>query len=301
MENGDAVAVTQREFGRAGIWVSILALGTMRFAEKGLDVPAVRALIAEAADRGVLTHHVSTEYASHAVYREALLSFPKAFRDRLTLVAKLPFPHFKDADPRPALFAERLEACLRDMRVDRIGVVQWLFRSEPLDDALRIPRLRAVAPELAAIFAETVRTGKAGAIAAFPYTPNFWREAARLGLADGQVNYLNLLETDYVPFLDDGGFLAIRPLAAGKLSGRGAEAPREVAEALREAGEAADSPEALAALALNFPLWHPRVASVIVSLNSRTDLDRALSLLRPETDPERFRRVARAVRDRTTV
>src|SRR5258708_15068279 len=179
-------------FGPAGIKVSPLTLGTMRFSEKGLSVSSVPSLIAFAFDAGVTTHHVSNEYPSFELYREALSTFPQSFRDKLVIIAKLSFPHFKDVDPNVSVFHQRVDQYLEWLGRDTIDVVQWLFRSEPLEDSIRIPRLSACAEDLRGCFQDLIRSRKVGTIAAFPYTSGFWRLSAKLGLVDSQVNYLNL-------------------------------------------------------------------------------------------------------------
>jgi aryl-alcohol dehydrogenase-like predicted oxidoreductase len=270
----------------------------MRFSEKNLSAAAIRSLIAYAHERGVTTHHVSAEYASFASYCEALRSFPKAFRDGLAIIAKLPCPHFKDADPDIGLLRRRVDEYLESLGIDRIAVVQWLFRSEPLDDAVRIPLLEARAADLQSGFRELIGAGKAGEISAFPYTVAFMRHVSRLGLASSQVNYLNLLETEYAEFLEAGSFIAIRPLAAGKLGGRaGVDAdPAWLPGALSDGAN--DGADSLPGLALNFPLWHPNVASVILGMNSRANVDDALCLLRPREDIARFNRTLEVLRSR---
>jgi aryl-alcohol dehydrogenase-like predicted oxidoreductase len=260
------MALAPRTFGGTGIEVSPLTLGTMRFSEKSLSVAATCSLIAYAHERGVNTHHVSHEYQSFALYREALLSFPQSFRDSLVIIAKLPFPHFKGGEADISVFEQGVDRYREWLRLEKLDIVQWLFRSEPLDDSIRIPRLLACTDALRDRFAGLVRARKVGAIACFPYSAGFWRQAAKLGLADSQVNYLNLLETDCCEFLDCP-FIAIRPLAAGKLSARGGGVDPEFLEMLRDAAGVADSFRAFPmGLALNFPLWHPNVSSVVLSV-----------------------------------
>ena len=87
---------------------------------------------------------------------------------------------------------------------------------------------------------------------------------------DGLVTYLNLAERECVPLLTDierrgQGCLAIRPLAAGRLldsSLTEGQALARVCQALRI------PPAGYAAFALNWPLRHPAVSGVIVSVSS---------------------------------
>lgn len=297
------MALGLRLFGSAGIKVSPLTLGTMRFSEKNLTVASVRSLIAYAHERGVNTHHVSHEYQSFALYREALASFPKSFREGLAIIAKLPYPHFKDGKTDFSLFGKRVDEYLTWLGLEKIAVVQWLFRSEPLDDSIRIPKLRqACAEGLSGCFQDLISRGKVGNIASFPYTSDFWRQSKEIGLVDSQVNYLNLLETEYSEFLDDCYFIALRPLAAGRLGGRSGFIKGDLSDILKEVSDASGIPNrSLTSLALNFPLWHPKVASVVLSMNSREDLDGALAALKPETDIGLFNKVLGLLRSRQPV
>jgi aryl-alcohol dehydrogenase-like predicted oxidoreductase len=105
----------------------------------------------------------------------------------------------------------------------------------------------------------------------FPYSVAFLQAALDLPWVDGVIDYLNLLELDAAPFLDaiaasGRGFAAIRPLAAGKLADRAAEA-------------------------LRFPLLHPATASLILTASSPANVAMALEAARTQADPAAFTRM----------
>jgi hypothetical protein len=62
----------------AGLGLSSLSLGTMRFADKGLSREDVSDLIGYLySECGIDTHHSSHEYSSYGLYAEGLAHFKK--------------------------------------------------------------------------------------------------------------------------------------------------------------------------------------------------------------------------------
>lgn len=119
----------------------------------------------------------------------------------------------------------------------------------------RLAILKRDAGKIGETFAGLKASGRVGALGVFPYSDAFLRAALDYAWTDGVVSYLNLQETETVPYLDrlasEGrGFVAIRPLNAGALA---ADAER----------------------AIGFPLKHPAVASVIMSLSNAAQADAA--------------------------
>jgi predicted oxidoreductase len=60
-----------------GSSISPIALGTMRFAEKDLQVDQLENLIASLFGQGINIHHSSFEYGSYPLYCAAISSFKK--------------------------------------------------------------------------------------------------------------------------------------------------------------------------------------------------------------------------------
>ena len=271
--------------------VSVLCFGPMRSATKdaaedarsraGAD--ALRAAI----DAGINFIHSSYEYRTRWMMSGVLRDHPK--RHDLHHVIKVPVPDFADGGRFDAAkFRSRIEEALRDLHAERIAVLQWMWRSEPNEDALRVPMLPGLMDDLGEAFERLRAEGKAGHLMTFPYTPDCARAALDTGRFAGLIAYYNPLEmemAEFFPEMEAGnrGFLAIRPLYQGILTDSRADhaalsegdrfkdpkyaadfAKRaRLAEAFRE--EIGDS---MTRFALRFALAHPVVASLIVGLNS---------------------------------
>jgi aryl-alcohol dehydrogenase-like predicted oxidoreductase len=171
-------------------------------------------------------------------------------------IVKLAAPSFDEARFDRLLFRAQLESELKNLGAERIDVVQWLVRQTPNSDETRLAILRQALPELAAEW-ETLRAvGKVGALTSFPYTPRFAQEVLAAKVCNGLTSYLNLVEPEAGGWLPDmaargQGFIAIRPIAAGKIR----------------------NPRA----AIRFALLHPAVASAILSISSASHAEEAVA------------------------
>ena len=288
----------RRELGRSGIDLSALTFGSMRLRPATVGEDDAIALLHSLLDGGVNTFHSSREYESYdyfcAVLRKTLRSRgPTAVQH----VAKIAVPHFDESRFSASKFRARVDQELVALGTERIDVVQWLVRHQPNEDALRLPILKQAASEFTECWAELRRAGKVGALTVFPYTVPFAREALQLDDCVGLATYLNLLETDYGPLLDGmhdrgQGLLAIRPLAAAKLPAS-ATTSGPVSNALA-ALEIAQ--EELTAFCLSFPLLHPAVASVVISVSSKSHAAFAQSVVaRADVNKGRFEAITRTL------
>ena len=245
----------------------------MRLLAPRFDVASATDLLLSLYDQGVTGLHVSAEYDSWPVTCAAVKALRKARPGGpLEIVAKHAAPHFNEAGFDPAIARARIDELRLGLGVDRIDVVQWMVRHTPNEDTPRLEILSRDAALIEDAWSGMKSGGAIGALAVFPYSVAFLKAARDLAWVDGIVDYLNLIELDAAPFLDGlaasgKGFAAIRPLAAGKLADRAAEA-------------------------LAFPLLHPATASVIVTASSPANVAMALSAGRTTADPEVFRRVA---------
>lgn len=238
--------------------MSALCFGVMRLAQRGFDEAQATDFLARLYDRGVTSIHVSHEYESHALACAAVRGLRRIRPGaQLEIVAKLASPHFDESAFHAERVVARIEALRRDLSADRIDLVQWMTRHTPNEDAPRLAILKRDAGKIGETFAGLKASGRVGALGVFPYSDAFLRAALDYAWTDGVVSYLNLQETETVPYLDrlasEGrGFVAIRPLNAGALA---ADAER----------------------AIGFPLKHPAVASVIMSLSNAAQADTALA------------------------
>jgi aryl-alcohol dehydrogenase-like predicted oxidoreductase len=285
-----------RTFGATDVALSALCLGAMRFDPKRLSVTEGAALIDAAYDHGVTTWHSSSEYDTHAHFCEALRVFRREHPGRaLVHISKIAAPHFEDAGFDAATLRSRVEIQLRELGTERLDVVQWLARTKPIQDTLRLPALDAMREQLAYEVTALQREGKVGAWAAFPYSVPWANAFTTHTVCDGLVTYLNLAELEYATALDDmqargDGFVAIRPLMAGLFGGASHDAAQqqrrdEIAQRMGVTSAA------LTREALRFPLLHPNVASVIVSVTTVAHLREAVEAV-GEVVPDRERFLA---------
>ena len=288
----------RRELGRSGIELSALTFGSMRLRPATLPEDDAVALMHRLLDGGVTSFHSSREYESYgyfcAVLRKTLRS---RGRTPVEHIVKIGVPHFDEDRFSASKFRARVDQELAALGADRLDVVQWLVRQTPNEDALRLPILEEAAPELAHCWAELKRAGKVGALTVFPYTVPFAREALQLDDCDGLATYLNLLETEYGGLLGgmqqrDQGFLAIRPLVGGSLTAE-STTPAHLRQALAALHI---SQEEFVAFCLSFPLLHPAVTSVILSVSTQSHAEFARSVIaRSNVNDARFHETMRAL------
>jgi aryl-alcohol dehydrogenase-like predicted oxidoreductase len=292
--------VPRRRFGRSSIELSVLCFGCMRLSPSRFDLKGAVDLLLELFDRGVTSFHSSHEYDTYAFFCAALQELRRIRPGRpIETIVKIGVPHFDETEFSPARLRLLIEAELRNLRVDRVDIVQRLVRHTPNEDAPRLEILRRASSDIHEIWQRLHAEGKVGLLTVFPYSDAFLRASLELADVTGFVTYLNLLETEAIPYLDGllasgRGFAAIRPLNAGKLVGDGREQNREIACALRGiVPEIETSPGALTRLALQFPLWHPAVATVIASISSPEHAAQAIDAVSDaQPDIERFNRTA---------
>ncbi len=268
----------RRTLGADGPTLSQIAYGTMRMRPE-VDGRSPVDVLCELHDLGVDTHHSSHEYDSHPLYLDALAEARRGGR-RFEHDVKLSSPSF-DADPIEVVEIERLvDRELETLGCDRLVSVQWLLRTpDPTDDAARIALLHEQLDEITGLFDYLAAAGKVANVSVFPYSVEFARVAlAALGDAT-LTTYLSAFELDYAPLLEVAdSFLAIRPFA-------GAPAGVDSAPELDGLGDPDVSPWLRA---LEFPLLHPNVTTVIVSANRTAHLSFVEAASDVAPDQERF-------------
>ncbi len=268
------MTVPRRAFGSSGVELSALALGTMRMAPPKFNAATALQLLLHLSDMGVTSFHVSHEYESHAFACEALAALRRERPSApIEVIAKLAAPHFDEDGFSADRLRKRTDALLRDLPVERVDVVQWMVRQTPNEDGPRLAILERDRPLIADAAARLKAQGKIGAFAVFSYSEPFRRAVAPEPWCDGLVDYLNPMELDAAPWLDQlhargQGFIALRPLFAGKL----ARQPADIDAALR------------------FPLLHPATAAIVVSLSDLGQADEAIAAAEAAcAEPEAFR------------
>ena len=265
-----------REFGRSGIELSPITFGSMRLNSQQIESEAALKLITYLYEHGVNTFHSSHEYETDAFFCQILRKFQRQHPNAsVKHIAKLGVPHFGEGDFQSDRLITLVENRLRDLNTERLDLVQWLVRHQPNEDTYRLPILADCQSELAATWSKLQQQGKVGALTSFPYSFAFAEAVLQLSTCQGLVTYLNLLETEMVPLLEQmvergQGYVAIRPLCGGLLTNdRVQNANNESNRDLQQIMATANiSPVEVTRKAIQFPLLHPAVTSVMVSVSS---------------------------------
>jgi len=266
-----------KEFGRSGIKLSPVTFGSMRLDPRNAEFNAALELITYLYEHGVNTFHSSHEYDTDPFFCDVLRQFhqqnPNA---EIKHIAKIGVPHFGEGEFSSDRLITLVENRLRDLNTERLDLVQWLVRHQPNEDRYRLSILDACQSELEATWAKLQQQGKVGSLTSFPYSYPFAEAVLKLSTCEGLVTYLNLIETEMTPLLEQmadrgQGYIAIRPLCGGILTSDRAQNmdASELGQKLQKLLTALDiSPAELTKLAIQFPLLHPVVTSVMVSVSS---------------------------------
>jgi len=256
--------------------LSPIIIGTMGFHDKGLSTFQVLDLVQNAIELGVDTFHVSHEYTSYKLMCSVLNNLTNSTKYRFKSIAKISAPHFDEINFSKRVFEKKIDSYLKETSLEKINLVQWMWRQNPLDDESRIQKTQNQANEVIESFRSLQKSGKVEDFACFPYSSAYMESVRQLGISSCQINYLNFWESALV----DGGVginsIAIRPFGAGKISSLNADY-------LEKLNIITDLDlDNLAAHCIRFPLSHPNISSVIVGINSKKNLEsilRALNLV----------------------
>lgn len=227
----------------------------MRLHERGLSSAQAADLMKASHERGVTMFHSSSEYESYPLYLDAL---KRMTGTRPAHMVKLADPHFGEASFDSGRFEQRIDEYLSQLGAETLDVVQWMWRGDLKQEAQRLDGLRAQRDEMLACFGRLKQAGKIRRLALFPYSTGFASLALELTCVDALVVYLNPLELEMVPNIQQAASagvdtIAIRPLSAGKAL---------------EAG----SVEAC----VRFVLEHPGVSGAVVTYSTLAHLDELL-------------------------
>ena len=226
----------------------------MRLSKVG-DASAAAALLRHAFDRGITAFHCSSEYETFPLlctaWEEAGLGAGAA------MIAKLAVPHFREDRFSASAFRAKVDFYLDALSIERLEVVQWLLRYDLKQEEGRLRILSEAAGEIGEVVAELKQSGKIGSCVGFPYTAGVADGLLRADYCDGLALYVNPLEREMEPFIEEAGrvgklVVAIRPFAAGRL----------FAEKVIGADEA-----------LDYVLGFEPVMTTVVSASSRDHID----------------------------
>ncbi len=272
------MTVNRRNLGADGPSLSQITYGAMRLSPEAVSHTTPADHLCRLHDHGVDTHHSSHEYDSHPVYLDALRAARRTGR-RFHHIVKLSEPSFDSDRFDGRRLTALLDNELSSLEADTIASVQWLFRTPNAQDSDgRIATFRDQRDEIDGWAKAQIAAGKLGNLSVFPYSMPFAEAVLDSGVSATLATYLNLAELEAEPLLDRcDGFIALRPLAGGRLTMPDPPAddlvdPRAAAAYLGEMAELADDPARVGA-AIRFGLLHPAVTTTVISANSADHID----------------------------
>lgn len=148
--------------------------------------------------------------------------------------------------------------------------MQWLFRTEPIDDTIRLPKLLKYKQEIEFVFEKFIKEGLVGAVGTFPYTTAFGKEVSDKIVANsGWISYWNLLEREYLENLPaNQWFIGLRPLTAGRIFSTLEKLDDNIIEDLTPVNDL-NKEQKLMNLAMRYCLSDDRVKTNVLSINNQ--------------------------------
>lgn len=297
--------MNSREFGQSGINLSSVTFGSMRLDPKRIEFEKAVELIAYLYESGVNTFHSSHEYESDRFFCRVIQQFlahhPQA---EIVHIAKIGVPHFDETKFNGDRLIALVEDRLQQLNTERIDLIQWLVRHQPNEDHYRLPILVECQQELEQTWLKLQKEGKVGVIASFPYSIPFADAVLKFSTCKGLVTYLNLLELEMTPFLEQmentgQGYVAIRPLCGGLITTENLENLTQSAVSNENSVDQLQaminmldiSPTELTKLAIQFPLLHPAVASVMVSVTNIKHAAEVIAAADVKSDRNTFNKI----------
>ena len=269
----------RRFFGKTGVSLSPITLGTMRFSNErvGPQSQAV-SLLEYLYNNGIDTYHTSHEYETHPFFCDVYKKFQQQNPAiETTHIVKLASPHFEETDFSFDSLEQNVNAQLQALDIEQIDIVQWLFRQKNNVDEVRIPKLLDSMQLIDDSFNKLIQSGKVRSFACFPYSLAFAEIVNQHDLVDGFIDYLNITEHQWAAIIqnkafEQSGFIAIRPLFAGKILQWQDEKKTLLSQFLKKTMGQTE----LVQWALSYPLLHPKVASSVLSISDLPQADVAI-------------------------
>ncbi len=230
-------ALQRRSLGASAVELSTLTFGSMRLHERSLDDAAWLALLRTSIDHGITTFHSSSEYESFPRFCSLVHKLDRGIQH----IVKLAEPHFGEARFDGARLRARVDGYLARLGIERIEVVQWLWRGDLENEPGRLTGFANQRGDLQAAFADLRQAGKIGAVVTFPYTAAFAEQTHSTGFGQGLAVYFNSVEQEMVPQIARAarsgmGVVAIRPFAGGKSLAAGSPPGACIEAVLRQPG-----------------------------------------------------------------
>lgn len=234
-----------------------IVFGSMRMLEYDYSLDYWVQLFSDLHDFGVTTFHSSNEYESFPFFCEVLSVFRVKYPlKKIKHIVKIAEPHFHINEFDGFRLEKKIDEYCTQLNVDKIDVVQWMWRGNLEDHLLRESFFEKYDSEIKESVFQIKSSGKIDRFCCFPYSENFALAAIKKEYVDGLIVYRNLVEQEYDDALLSSESLGkesyvLRPLNAGK--------------ALLEEDQ---TPKKLIHFALDFP----NLIGAIVSISSMTKI-----------------------------
>ena len=241
--------------------ISRITFGTMRLIEKGVSVNEASKLFEYSINSGINTFHISKEYSSYDLFCD---SIKRVKNKDIRTIVKIASPHFDEHDFSPITMVNKIEDILSETRLESISIIQWMWRSKPIDDTYRISKMQERYADIKYIFDKLKSAGKILSVGCFPYTTRFMDAVIDLGLSDYAIDYLNFWEDNLILSKETKG-IALRPLYASKAINN----DTFCFESILTGSDLFHS--------LNYPLSNPLIHSAVVSMSNYKQIDEVIN------------------------
>jgi L-galactose dehydrogenase len=281
----------RRKLGKTALEISVLGFGTSPFGNVfgDTDPHDNQGAVDAAIDAGINFFDVSPYYGL-TLAEERLGRTLEGKRQKVVLATKCGRYGVEEFDFSAKRIRHEVEESLRRLRTDHVDLLQAHdIEFASFDQIIyeAIPTMRELQTE-----------GKARYIGITGYPVSLLKHAAEQVQVDSILSYCryNLMNTDMdaelMPFAKEReiGLINASPLMMGVLTDRGAPAWHPGSEGLKDAGRRAAAAAArhganISALALQFAIARPTVASTLVGMASADQVKENLRSIETKVDP----------------
>lgn len=199
-----------------------IIFGSMRITDYNYDDEHWVDLFCKMYHCGIDTHHVSSEYDSYLRYLRIFKLFKKTYPEMvIKFIVKLAEPHFGFEFFDVKRFDEKIFHYKKDLSVDQIDTVQWMWRGNLKQDNVRIANYSNFSYKIKKAVEEKKSLNLIKNFFLFPYSKGFAKRCASDSYIDGLIVYRNPMENDYDSVIDlyankNKSCLTIRPFNCGK-------------------------------------------------------------------------------------
>ena len=201
---------------------SKIVLGSMRMDPERQGLNDWAKLLLHAPTLGVDRIHCSDEYETFFFLLTVLEEVRRSSHQlEFRFTVKIAEPHFGESDFDANRLLARIDAYREALHIDQLDCVQWMWRGNLDDKAVRLSGFSGSADRISEVVDRAKRKGIIRSFHCFPYTLDFAEQALEHPMVDGLAIYRNPLEMEYEPLLSRAcaigkRVLVIRPFKAGE-------------------------------------------------------------------------------------